>query len=187
MKNYFFIFLTLYIFLYISNIYKVYKRYSQFQYLLDKFQQVGNSIPTKQDYFTYHLEEEHFQKVRKVIIEGLFNEAPLINHLLPYSYETFSLNNDGRTTLRKFAVLYDQLQKANYDFEFQKLSCLSPIKPLKQIFLLPSKILSWFGINLNTIPGRIVSAISWFFVYLLKSNATELFIKLLDFIKSLFS
>ena len=135
----------------------------------------------------YHLEDDYYKKVRIIILDDLFDENPLINHLIPYNYDSFSINNDGRTTLIKFAEFYDQLQKANNNFEFLKLSYLNPLNPIKQIFLLPSKILSWFGINLNTMPGRIVSAISWLCLYLFKSNASEFLLQGWNFIKSLFS
>lgn len=187
MKIYFFIFIALYSYFYISNFYNMYKKFKQFNYLLEKFNNVGNSLPERQSYMPYPLEEEYYREANNLILNELIHETPLINYLLPYNYDEFSWNDNGHATLVKFSKFYDQLQKANYDFEFTKLSYLNPIKPIKQIFLIPSKILSWFGLNLNTIHGRIVSALSWFCLYLFKSNTSEILIKGLDFIKSLLS
>ncbi|WP_222595759.1 hypothetical protein, partial [Streptococcus pyogenes] len=47
---------------------------------------------------------------------------------------------------------------------FYKWQIINPITPLKDIFLIPSKILSFLGINLNRLFATIVSLLAWIII-----------------------
>ncbi|EME3218552.1 hypothetical protein RFW15_02840 [Enterococcus faecalis] len=124
--------------------------------------------------YSYEDELKHQKQLSDSILKNFLHEMPLINSLLDHNWESFSLRNSPRETINTFNNFYDQLIKEYNDFLFRKNQVLSPVQPLQEIFLLPSKILSWFGITLKSVKARLFSLFSYFVVWIISNYGKDI-------------
>ena len=178
MNKFLWLFLFLYLYFFIKRIYNWLNKKRTLEYLIDKFKNVVKTLDSSQ--FTLSDTE-----ARKIILNELFNENPRISSLLTYVYfdYSFSLLDGPEETLSKFQHQYNALMQKYDKVMFERLSIFNPVNPLKDIFLLPSKILSWFGINLNDVPARSFSLSMYIFGWIFSKYGKNIF----DWILSLFS
>lgn len=168
----------LYIFFFLKNISTYYTRINKLKFILVKFNNIKEQFP-KPPYNHYNHDE-----IAHLIINNLFDDMPLINDLISniIYIGPFSLNDDAQRVIEKFETYYNSLASEYSSLQYKKLSYFSLVKPIKEIFLIPSKIISWFGIDLTTFPARVFSAISYIAVFVLTHFGNNIS----EWLKSLF-
>ncbi|MBC1459125.1 hypothetical protein [Listeria newyorkensis] len=156
--------IALYVFFFIKSIGTYFIRVKKLNFIINKFNDVRKKFPERQisSNEPYYNPYKQNEEIAHIIIKNLFDDMPLISDLLPYDFYTgsFSLNDDAESVIKKFTTYYDLLASEYSSLQYKKLSYFSLIKPIKEIFLIPSKILSWFGLTLGTISARIFSLLT---------------------------
>lgn len=135
-----------------------------------------NDVPKEEPnkFYSYEYKLDRERQLARSILNNFLHEMPLINSLLEYNWESFSLRNSPRETINTFYDFYDQLVKEYNDFLFRKNRVLNPVQPLQEIFLLPSKILSWFGLTLKSIKARLFSVSTYFILWLISNYGKDI-------------
>lgn len=196
------IILFLFIVLYLFNIISALIKHVKLGKYLDKMSDYIKTIDTElkknnyfeQNYYDILNRPEIFSNIVYNNSDCLLANSKAIN-LFPYIYMLFPYDyaftiSHNRTieqnyhAMRKtYNMLLDNLEPSLIKFK----RSFNPIYTLKDFFLIPSKIFSWFGINLGLVPGRIISLLIWVCFYIFKGNTTNIIVNFLDWIKSLIS
>lgn len=135
--------------------------------LIDQFQdvlsQAQHSIQP-----TGHRFEDYTQ-AGNLIRENLVSKMPQIKEVIPYGafYNDLNYTSSDETLYSNSWILYNSLVKENDSLNYHYFKFLNPVTPIKKVFLLPSVILSWFGINLNTFASRVVSLLIYIFTWIM--------------------
>lgn len=176
--------MALYLIFYSINLYKWFLKKRNFDYIIRKFEKFMKDDFKQKTNKTYNYEDEqkHQNQLSNSILKNFLHEMPLINSLLIYNWESFSLHDSPIKTIYTFEDFYDQLIKEYNEFIFRKKRFLSPVQPLLQIFLLPSKILSWFGLTFSDVKSRVISGVTIIFGVVLKFYGKDI----IDWLLSLF-
>lgn len=66
--------------------------------------------------------------------------------------------------------ILSQLLARVHELEYEYPKTWSPFYALLKVFLLPSQILAWFGVNLNVVMGKIWSLVIWVIIILFKDD-----------------
>lgn len=190
------LFIGLYFFFFISGIVKYFNKRKKLVYLKGQFE---HSTILKDEVFKFYeknldsipeydyvqledIQNEAKKDANKEMLNILFKLNPIINELFPDLFIEFSLNDSFYNTTDKKRRTYNSIMNSiNYhDKDLTKV--FNPFKVLKNIFLLPSTILTWFGINLGKYTSRIFSALSIAIGIMLKTYGDSI----LNWVLSLF-
>ncbi|ERT22719.1 MULTISPECIES: hypothetical protein [Enterococcus] len=155
-------FMALYLYFYSINLYRWFKKNKNFTYIIRKFKIFMDDVSKLEPIEAYNYEggRKREKEISDSIVENFLHEIPLINSLLGYNWDSFSFNNSPRKNIDIFNRINDRLIKEYNEFKFRKYRFLNPIEPLQEIFLLPSKILSWFGLTFSDVNSRVISAVT---------------------------
>lgn len=148
---------------YVSKIHSNRRKKNNVVQLLSKYrtavdeQSEASKQTTTVTYSPLNESEEIANFVKNLVIPDM----PLIDELLPYSYESIFENQDSRATIESFRIIHSNLYSAQYKYEHAIKKSLNPKYALQKTFLLPSKILSWFGLSFGLIINRLISLFVW--------------------------
>lgn len=156
-----YVLLVVYAIIYIKQIINAVSEISTINYLLTSINKVMNDLKRLNDQSGSYKYDPCSQNNVTPIREIMIKEMPRINKVLPYSLVTLSLNQPDDILEENFKIIASQIYDKNNEIHYRKLWFLNPLIALKNFFLLPSEILSWFGISLSTFPGRIFSLMIW--------------------------
>lgn len=155
------ILISIYLFFYIHNIYRYLKTLSEVDHLLEVFSKVNKELNQQNVEFKYLIDASPIRK-------DLIQEMPRINFVLPYSFDSLTINQNNEQLYDSFSSILSKLVTKRDEMYYNRRSAFNPINPLKRIFLIPSSILSWFGINISQTAQRVSSLIIWIFGFLFK-------------------
>lgn len=155
------ILISIYLFFYIHNIYRYLKALSEIDHLLEVFSKVNKELNQQNVEFKYLIDASPIRK-------DLIQEMPRINFVLPYSFDSLTINQTSEQLYDSFSSILSNLVTKRDEMQYHRFSAFNPINPLKRIFLIPSSILSWFGIDFSQTVQRLTSLILWIFTFLLK-------------------
>ncbi|OOL67736.1 hypothetical protein B1P97_04625 [Enterococcus faecium] len=156
-----YVLLVVYAIIYIKQIVNAVSEITTINYLLTTIEKAINDLKRLNDHSGSYKSDPYFQNNVTPIREIMVKEMPRINKVLPYSLVTLSLNQSDDILEENFRIIASQIFDKNNEIHYRKFWFLNPLIALKKFFLLPSEILSWFGINLSTFPGRIFSLVIW--------------------------
>ncbi|HEP1824381.1 TPA: hypothetical protein VB895_001905 [Streptococcus suis] len=91
---------------------------------------------------------------------------PKLKYLNPsYPIDALSYDKDDYYFHVSVKTIYSQLFTIQDYLLFDKWKIFNPLTPLKDVFLIPSKILRFLGLDLNSIVSAIISTITWMVIY----------------------
>lgn len=88
-------------------------------------------------------------------------DMPVIGELLIYSWDSISLIQSTDSTINSFKSILSSLQSEAYSLEHDLKKSFYPSYALQRLFLIPSQILTWFGLKLTLKSERILSLLLW--------------------------
>ncbi|AIL11563.1 hypothetical protein [Streptococcus pyogenes] len=139
--------LVIFVILYVTQIFQELKKIKITHDLIDSFNQ---AFKTKD-----------INKIRRILIP----QMPKLKYLNPdYPIDALSYDKSDYEFNEAVKIIYSQLFTIQDYLLFYKWQIINPITPLKDIFLIPSKILSFLGINLNRLFATIVSLLAWIII-----------------------
>lgn len=156
-----YILIAIYAIIYLRQIVNGVSEIRNVNYLINTINQVIEELDRANDHNNNHMPDYNFKYNVRPIRELMIKEMPRINKVLPYSFSNLSLNQSDETLESNFKSIVSQISAKNDKLNYQQFKFLNPLNALKKLFLLPSEIISWFGINLTTFPGRIFSLVIW--------------------------
>lgn len=179
-----------YVYFYLEELFLYKRKNNLFIYLINKINATFKLCDDKdselrsQEIVTYNYNsspnELRNKELNRIIIDNLYKENPLIEELLPNSRISFSSRSNFEDTSWKLFELSDHLQNEYNHFLYRKIQIFDPRTPLKKVFLLPSTLLSWFGVDLKKIPARVFSLLSFTALLVIKQYGSEIFTWLLS-------
>lgn len=176
-------FIVFYLLLYGYQIYSYFLTRSHFQSTINKFKKTEKELNERMKGVDVRYDDEFQEDACIIILDNLLREMPRIRELLPFSYISgFNTKNDSHRIIESYNELSSDLIDAYHDHNYRFKYCFNPIEPLKEIFLIPSKILAWFGLTLDTIASRLFSLITIISGLIIKYFGEDIF----DWLKNLF-
>lgn len=170
------VFIVLYLLFYGYQILNYFLTKSKFLSTISKFQETDNELKERRNAVDIRYDGEFEEDARRIILKNLMSEVPRLRELLPSSYSSgFSTKYDARRIITNYSELSSDLITAYNEHIYRIKSCFNPIAPLKEIFLMPSKILAWFGLSLDEIASRVLSLITIIFGLIIKYFGTDIF------------
>ncbi|TFI69093.1 hypothetical protein CKN63_01295 [Carnobacterium divergens] len=173
--KYIIVFAIFYFYYFFKNLFDYFTTERKYEKIIKEFDDASDKFPKIEN--LYHSNEEDLLKQQSIsdqIIKNFKPKLPILNKLTHTKTTKFSFDDSPGKIIDDFDYFYNKLFNYYYDHQYKKKEYLNPIYPLKEIFLLPSKILSWFGLNLNTIPSRIFSALIFLAIYISKNFGSEI-------------
>ena len=170
------IFIVLYLLFYGYQIYSYFLTRSHFQSTINKFKKTETELNKRMKGVDALYDDEFQEYARLIILNNLLKEMPRIRELLPFSYISgFNTKNEPHRIIESYYEFYSDLIAAYHEHDYRIKSCFNPITPLKEIFLIPSKILAWFGLSLDTIASRVFSLITIILGFIIKYFGEDIF------------
>ena len=149
---------------------------SKFQSTISKFQNTDNELKERRKSVDMRYDGEFEEDARRIILKNLMSEMPRLKELLPSSYSSgFSSKYDARRIITSYSEFSSDLITAYNEHIYRFKSCFNPIGPLKEIFLIPSKVVAWFGLSLDDIASRVFSLITIILGLIIKYYGTDIF------------
>lgn len=112
-------------------------------------------------------------------IRSIISLNPVIREFYQFAYLNYK-DSDKLRNEKISSIIYELQAKRDF-LKYETVLQLNPLNTIKWIFQIPANILSWFGLNLNTVPSRIFSALMFVIIYLLKKFDSEI----IDFVVKL--
>lgn len=182
--NIFILVVCIYLLFYGIQVTKFINRKKKFEYILEKFEETNKKFPALNGSIYDYDNFNEIEIIRRIILEELSAEMPLINDLLIYNFNSnLTLKKGAMEIIEIFESLSSELYSSYNEFLYQKAKYLSPLAPIREIFLIPSKILSLFGISLTTYSSRVFSLIVYLLVWLFDNYGKTFIAWLIDFIR----
>lgn len=166
--NWVYILIAIYVLLLICQIIKVFSHRWNTLVLFDIFEELGKELKNNQYSFSNPIGASIIQK-------RLIPRIPKIRSVLPHLPISFHSSDGLIETYDFFNNIKGYVEEEYYETNNFILKAFNLIRPLKSLFLLPSKILSWFGLNMNMIPARIFSLITYAFLAVVEKYGLDIF------------
>lgn len=169
-------FVVLYLVFYSYQIMIYFLTKSNFENTITKFRKTEIEINERMKGVDVRYDDEFQEDARIIILDNLLSEMPRIRELLPFSYTSeFNTKNDPHRIIESYNEFSSDLITAYHRHIYRLKSCFNPINPLKEIFLIPSKILAWFGLSLDKIASRVFSLITIILGFIIKYFGKDIF------------
>lgn len=162
--------LLLFFIVYVYSIFKNLYNLFQINKLIEILYNYLNSATFKKNYYQVDMikKDNYIQCLTKVL-----NNYPSIS-----KYTTcYDFLEYGATDKENFKSAYniynDLLMRKNYIF-YNLVHSLNPLNGLKQMFKLPSSIISWIGFEPSNIFSKLFDILCWLVTYLLSMYSQEI-------------
>lgn len=166
--NWLYILIAIYVFLFICQIVKAFLHRWHTIVIFDIFEELGKELINNHYSFSDPIGASIIQK-------RLIPQIPKIRSVLPHVYISFHSSDGIIETYDFFNNIKGYVEEEYYETNNFMFKAFNLIRPLKSLFLLPSKFLSWFGLDLNKIPSRIFSLITYVFLAIVEKYGLDIF------------